>query len=322
MPKDEPKKIEIDMENLIVQVKRGVILGELDEFVRSRGLMFAPYTPDMHYLTIEEMYAGQIGSLTGQKYGLPKFHVMGLEVILADGQVLKTGGKTVKNVTGYDLTRLFLSSRESIGLPVSFILKLMPLEETCVFCLLNMPSLDQFQKFLNKINQEKILPAVSCFWDIPEIKPIEVFLGFTGIEEKVAQDIKILREIVREINVDLSLLEERALIKNWEMISGLRKKSSWYNCYKIMPDRLGQLLEAFYSSGVASLGLWGNPTQGSISIMLPEKDISEKTYQNLARIVKELGGATNWYYDRQYNMENPALRKIAEKLKGAFGGGF
>ncbi|MGI6065332.1 MAG: FAD-binding oxidoreductase [Bacillota bacterium] len=312
------KTMKLDAENLIIQVDRGIILGELDSYVQAKGLMFAPYTPDKRDLTIGEMYTSQIGSLTGQKYGLPKFHIMGLEVLLADGKILKTGGKTVKNVTGYDLTRLFLSSRNMIGLPTSFIVKLLPREETRVFFLLSMSEAGKLQMLLNKMSQYKLLPAIACFWNVPQMKPIKVMYGFTGIKEKVEQDLRNLAEIVQEIDVDISLLEGNDLERIWETISQLRKNSSWLDCFKVLPEKLGRLLEAFYGS--IPMGVWGNPLQGTINVMLPEDAVCENTYQELARIVLELDGATNWYYDRQYNMENPLFKILADRLQNTFEG--
>ncbi|MDD4753296.1 MAG: FAD-binding oxidoreductase [Desulfitobacteriaceae bacterium] len=314
----ESKTIDIDMENLIVQVDRKVTLGELDEYAAAKGLMFAPYTPDKSDLTIGEMYQEQFGSLTGQKYGLPKYHVMGLEVLLADGKILKTGGKTVKNVTGYDLTRLFISSRDTIGMPTAFTLKLLPKEETHIFYLLNMSGSDKLQMLLNKMSGNKVVPAVSCFWDVRQMKPVEVLLGFSGIKEKVEQDLIKLAEIVQEIKIDISLLEDGDQAKIWKLISQLRKNSYWLDCFKILPEELGRLLDAFHNS--VSLGMWGNPVQGTINVMLPEDVADEKIYQKLVRIVKGLNGATNWYYDRRYHMENPLFKILADRLQNTFGG--
>jgi hypothetical protein len=80
------------------------------------------------------------------------------------------------------------------------------------------------------------------------------------------------------------------------------------------------LVEAFHGIKNVPLGLWGNPLQGKINMMMPKDTADEKLYQRLAQMVKGLNGATNWYYDRRYNMENPLLKVIADRLQNTFEG--
>ncbi|MCG5214221.1 FAD-linked oxidase C-terminal domain-containing protein [Streptosporangium sp. KLBMP 9127] len=99
----------------IAVVEPGVITADLDRAARAHGLMYAPDPSSFEISTIGGNLATNAGGLRCVKYGVTRDSALGLEVVLADGRVLNTGRRTVKGVTGYDLTGLFVGSEGTLG---------------------------------------------------------------------------------------------------------------------------------------------------------------------------------------------------------------
>ncbi|GGP82030.1 FAD-binding oxidoreductase [Streptosporangium pseudovulgare] len=99
----------------IAVVEPGVITADLDRAAREHGLMYAPDPSSYEISTIGGNLATNAGGLRCVKYGVTRDSALGLEVVLADGRVVDTGRRTVKGVTGYDLTGLFIGSEGTLG---------------------------------------------------------------------------------------------------------------------------------------------------------------------------------------------------------------
>ncbi|MFF5207376.1 FAD-binding oxidoreductase [Streptosporangium sp. NPDC000396] len=99
----------------IAVVEPGVITADLDRAAREHGLMYAPDPSSYEISTIGGNLATNAGGLRCVKYGVTRDSALGLEVVLADGRILNTGRRTMKGVTGYDLTGLFVGSEGTLG---------------------------------------------------------------------------------------------------------------------------------------------------------------------------------------------------------------
>ncbi|MDH2424067.1 FAD-linked oxidase C-terminal domain-containing protein [Sphaerisporangium sp. TRM90804] len=108
----------------IAVVEPGVITADLDRAAREHGLMYAPDPSSYEISTIGGNLATNAGGLRCVKYGVTRDSTLGLEVVLADGRVLRTGRRTMKGVTGYDLTGLFVGSEGTLGVITSATLRL------------------------------------------------------------------------------------------------------------------------------------------------------------------------------------------------------
>lgn len=310
---------EIDVDNLTAEVERGVTLGKLAQELKKKRLIFAPFTPDKEKLTVGEMYSQGVSSLTGAKYGNAKFHVMGLEVVLANGEILKTGGKTVKNVTGYDLTRVFLSSRDTIGIPVVYTLKLLPQEEKTVSFLITLTDYHRLKDLLTELAREKMVPAVCCFWNnsLENKKQLSLFMELRGIKEKVELEKQKMLKILYSIGAAINEVAGDSLQSIWQKIESFSTISGWSDCFKVPQDKLTEFITEINNQQIIS-GYWGNPLQGKINIHLKQKEKTSELYQKLSTKVNQLGGATSWYYDFQYGTLNKNLNNIFLKLKEKF----
>ena len=118
---------EVSAEDQLAVVEAGVITADVDRAAREVGLMYAPDPSSFEISTIGGNLATNAGGLRCVKYGVTRDSVLGLEVVLADGRIIRTGRRTVKGVAGYDLTSLFVGSEGTLGIITSATLKLRPL---------------------------------------------------------------------------------------------------------------------------------------------------------------------------------------------------
>jgi glycolate oxidase len=120
------KILEIDPESRCAVVQPGVVNADLQKEVARYGLLYPPDPASMFVSTIGGNVALNAGGPRGVKYGVTRDYLLGLEVVLPSGDVIRTGGKTLKNVSGYDLTRLMCGSEGTLGILTEITLRLVP----------------------------------------------------------------------------------------------------------------------------------------------------------------------------------------------------
>jgi glycolate oxidase len=118
--------LSIDAEERIAVVQPGVVTGDLRDAVADRGLFYPPDPGSVGFSTIGGNVATDAGGMCCVKYGVTGDFVLGLEVVLADGRVMRTGRRTAKGVAGYDLTHLFVGSEGTLGVITQITLRLLP----------------------------------------------------------------------------------------------------------------------------------------------------------------------------------------------------
>jgi glycolate oxidase len=116
--------LEIDRENLVVVTQPGILNAELKQQVADAGLFYAPDPASYEICSIGGNLGTNAGGLCCVKYGQTRDSVLGLEVVLADGRVIRTGGRNVKDVAGYALTHLFVGSQGTLGIVTEATLRL------------------------------------------------------------------------------------------------------------------------------------------------------------------------------------------------------
>src|SRR5699024_5508439 len=120
------QKLEIYPDDLIIKVSPGVKTEDIHKLADSYNLMYAPDPSSSSICTIGGNLAENAGGPRGVKYGVTKDYVLGLEIVTANGDVIHTGGNTVKNVTGYDLTKLIVGSEGTLAIITEATLRLIP----------------------------------------------------------------------------------------------------------------------------------------------------------------------------------------------------
>src|SRR6185295_7670998 len=117
--------LEIDTENHVAVVEAGVTLEELNTALEPLGLLY-PVFPGEDSATLGGNVATNAGGMRAVKYGVTRHHVIGLEAVLATGEVIRSGGKFVKTSSGYDLTQVIIGSEGTLALVTRVIVKLVP----------------------------------------------------------------------------------------------------------------------------------------------------------------------------------------------------
>ncbi len=118
--------LEIDQDNLLAIVEPNVVTGDLQDAVEAVGLFYPPDPSSLRESAIGGNVAECAGGPRAFKYGTTKRYVLGLEAVLPNGEVIRTGSKTVKNVVGYDLTQLLVGSEGTLAILTRIILRLVP----------------------------------------------------------------------------------------------------------------------------------------------------------------------------------------------------
>lgn len=120
------RKLVIDKENLIAIASASIITSEIHKEAERVGLFYPPDPSSSNVSTIGGNLLENSSGPRGLKYGTTKEYVIGLEVVTPTGDLIRTGGKTVKNVTGYDVTRLIVGSEGTLGIVTEVTLRLIP----------------------------------------------------------------------------------------------------------------------------------------------------------------------------------------------------
>ncbi|GAB3134144.1 FAD-linked oxidase C-terminal domain-containing protein [Tsukamurella serpentis] len=118
--------LEISAADQYARAEAGVLNADLDEAVREHGLMYPPDPSSYEICTIGGNVATNAGGLRCVKYGVTREYLLGLTVVLPDGRIIRTGRRTVKGVTGYDLTQLLCGSEGTLGIVTEVTVKLRP----------------------------------------------------------------------------------------------------------------------------------------------------------------------------------------------------
>jgi glycolate oxidase len=127
--------LEIDRDNMVVVVEPGVVTNDVNEAVEEYGLFYAGYPMSVESCFVGGNVAENAGGGRAIKYGVTGQYVLGLEVVLPDGEIVRLGGRRVKDVTGYDLLHLMVGSEGTLGIFTRITLRLLPLPRARVVLL-------------------------------------------------------------------------------------------------------------------------------------------------------------------------------------------
>jgi glycolate oxidase len=170
--------LRIDAADELAVVEAGVLNGDLNAALAPHGLWYAPDAASRAISTIGGNIATNAGGLMCVKYGVTREAVLGLTVVLADGRVIRTGHRTVKGVTGYDLTALLIGSEGTLGVVVEATLRLRPLERGGISTVsAAFPDVEAAARASSAITAAGIRPAALELLDASALEAIGELLG-------------------------------------------------------------------------------------------------------------------------------------------------
>ena len=169
------KILEVNRAQMLAVVQPGVTNQILDETVAKEGLMFVPDPGSKNVSTIGGNVATSAGGLRGLKYGTTKNYILGLEVVTGTGEIVRTGSRMVKDVAGYDLTRLFVGSEGTLGIFTEITTILNPRPRAAKYGVAYFIDLAAASNAVDQVVRAGILPATMEFLDNSCILAVEEF---------------------------------------------------------------------------------------------------------------------------------------------------
>ena len=165
--------LEIDEENMTATVQAGVITANLQAEVEKLGLFYPPDPASVKQSTIGGNVACNAGGPRCLKYGVTGNYVMGLTVVLADGRIVRTGGKAIKYVTGFNMNQFFVGSEGALGVITEVILRLICQPPYARTALVHFPTLDDAGRTVHSVLTRGLVPAAMELLDETAIECIE-----------------------------------------------------------------------------------------------------------------------------------------------------
>lgn len=199
---DMDRIISIDEDNLVAIVQPGVITSKLQEEVEKLGLFYPPDPASLDFSTLGGNVAECAGGPRCVKYGVTKDYVIGMEVVTPTGEIIHAGGTTMKNVVGYDLTKLFTGSEGTLGIITEITLKLLPKPEGKKTMLAQFTSIDGAAEAVSAIIRGKIIPTTLEFLDATTIECLRKGSGLDIPAECRAV-------LIIEVDGDLDILDKQ-----------------------------------------------------------------------------------------------------------------
>ena len=165
--------LDVDSKNLTIRVQPGVITNDVDETANRHGLFYPPDPGSMKISTIGGNIAENSGGLRGLKYGVTRDYVMGMEVVLANGEIARLGNACVKDVAGYSLKDLFIGSEGTLGVITEILLKLIPRPAARKTLLATFSSMESAAEAVSAIIASRIVPCTLEFIDQVTLQCVE-----------------------------------------------------------------------------------------------------------------------------------------------------
>lgn len=266
-------------EDMTVTVESGMSLSELQRILHPHG-QWLPVDPAFSdRLTLEDVVASNLSGPRRLGFGPIRDHVIGMKVALADGRIIRSGGQVVKNVAGYDLLKLFIGARRSLGIIVELSFKLLPLPESETFLSMSFPTLGEAEMILQAITESPLVPSVLDLHDVDGAGRPSITLGFSGCREEVQWQVDWL--VQRHPTFMASDLHYEASFWSGTPEGCVRRQS-------VLPSRLVSVLEqGGYGPFVARAG------NGSLFQRLTAPEPSPASVHPLAARIKEVYDPAN-----------------------------
>jgi glycolate oxidase len=210
--------LEIDTENAVARVQAGVVTADLQTAVERVDLFYPPDPGSVRHSTIGGNIACNSGGPRCLKYGVTRDYVLGLTVVLADGRILRTGGKTIKDVTGYDLVGLFTGSEGTLGVVTEALLRLIAYPRQSRTAMAEFDDLDKASQTVTAILQTGIVPVALELMDRTALACVEeaYHLGLnTDVEASllIQTDGSDAEAVTREIEACAAICRQNGSIK-------------------------------------------------------------------------------------------------------------
>lgn len=223
---------ELDADNLTLTVEPGVMLMDIAKYVEERDFFYPP-DPGEKTATIAGNINTNAGGMRAVKYGVTRDYVRGLEIVLPNGEIMKVGGKVVKNSSGYSIKDMVCGSEGTLAVITEATLKLLPLPKKVVSLLIPFPDLDMAISTVPKIIKSKAAPTAIEFMQREVILAAEQFLDKKFPDNSsdayllLSFDGNTIEEVERNYDTVAKLCLEQGALDVFISDTDERKQSIW-----------------------------------------------------------------------------------------------
>jgi glycolate oxidase len=307
--------IEIDEKNFQAVTEPGVITQLFQEEVERRGLFYPPDPASRGSCHLGGNLAECAGGPRAVKYGVTKDYVLGIEAVLPTGEIISTGGRVLKNVTGYNLTQLIIGSEGTLAIITKITFRLIPLPRLRKVLLVAFNSLEDATACVARIFQHGITPSALEFMERSAVKAAEDRLGKKfpngnaeaqllievdgNHDEVIDKDIQAVAEVVEQHNpVDVLLAEDPAKVADvWALRRSMGEAVKSYSAYKEedtvvprahLPQLVKGVKEICARYGVTSI-CYGHAGDGNVHVNILKEGVDDETWEkNLDDAIREI----------------------------------
>lgn len=306
--------LEIDQDNLMVVVEPGVLIMDLHAKTEELGLLYPP-DPGEETGSLGGNINTNAGGVRGMKYGVTRDFVQGLEVVIASGEVLNLGGKTVKNSTGYSLLDLVIGSEGTLGIVTKATLRLVPRPRHTALVYVPYESTRDAAKTVSEIVRRKVVPFALEYVPQHAVQVAEKYLErelpdnshpaylLIGVEGNSQEEVESALETVGEVCLEMGAVDayvadtEARQQRLWEARKCLFEayKAFWQidevdSCVPRdrIPDYIERAEEVAERHGVVVANI-GHAGDGNVHSIIVRGDLEEEVWrETLEAVVREL----------------------------------
>jgi glycolate oxidase len=320
--KNMDRIVEICPEDFVATVEPGVVTKHLQDEVARFDLFYPPDPSSAAFSTIGGNVAECAGGITGLKYGVTRDYILALEIVLPDGSVINTGGKTLRSDSGYDLTRLFTGSEGTLGIFTKITVRLIPKPEKIRTLAAHFSDKDDAIDAADSIIDNNILPRTLEFLDQMTITAVRghtgtdigedvkalLLIDLDGTDESINHEMSIVENVCKESNAFWTKVSETA--KERDVIWAARRSIS-PALYNIAPHKINEdicvprskikeilrRVDQIKKEQPIYIANFGHIGDGNIHVNIMynddpgQKELAEIVVNKVMREVVELGGS-------------------------------
>ncbi len=317
------KILEIDTKNLVAVVQPGVINKELQRAVEEIGLFYPPDPASEEYSTLGGNVNENAGGMRAAKYGITKDYVMALRAVLPNGEIIRAGKRTIKDVAGYNIAGILIASEGTLAVTTEITLKLIPKPKFTKAYMGVFPSVEDAMNAVFKSLAKGANPVAMEFLDSLVVSALKRKLGIElpedagalligdvdgNVQEEVDLQLSILEQSFKENNAsgfEVSSSEEER-VKLWYARRNASPSITIYGSKKLNEDisvprsKLPEALSAIYAIGEKygfKIPCFGHAGDGNIHVNVmvdgsneKQLELGHKAIEEIFQLVVDMGG--------------------------------
>lgn len=288
--------VEHDDANLTATVQSGITLMALQEIL-ARQKQFLPFDPPFPArATIGGIVAANLNGPRRSCYGSVRDLVIGMKVALGSGELIKAGGKVVKNVAGYDMCKLFVGSLGTLGILTEVTLRMAPIPETAA-TVVAAGGLPKVLQFVDELSRSPLLPAAVALMNSVALgagqNNWQAAIRCEGFAETVTRHLADSQALAQQLGLGVEILRDSAHAQLWDRVRDFPLSTGRVVCRVTVPRAsVAESVRAIQvgNGSESQPAILSDPLMGTLWIAEPERQISPRRFADLLSLALRCGG--------------------------------